>query len=125
MEGGVSMVLLIMVALWIALDFITGFLKALYEHNIDSTVLRKGLFHKFSEFLVVALGYGLDEMQIYIDLPYTIPMFSCFSAYIIIMEICSVLENICAINPELNQLLQPYLSKLKKGGDENQRQDKK
>lgn len=102
---------------FILFDIITGLLKAAHEKNLDSTVLRQGLFNKCAEILAVIgaglLQRGADVIELGLDVP-TLPF---VSAYVCIMETVSVIENLCIINPALSNLFGPYLSKLKGDND--------
>ena len=72
-----------------AADIVTGWLQASINGTWDSTKMRKGLFRKSGEILVVLLAYVIS---LAISLPADIPAF--FSIYIIIMEVISVAENL-------------------------------
>ena len=103
----------IIVLCFIGFDIITGLVKALYTTGLNSTVLRKGLFHKLSEVLAVG-GSGLLEMGTkYIDLGVSLPLLNCVSVYVCVMELISIMENLAEVNPELKKLFQPFLEKLK------------
>ena len=86
---------------FIALDFATGLLKALATQAFTSSKMRTGLFRKVGLILCVILGVLVDFAQGYLDLGVTIPVAAAICAYICIMEISSILENVCAINPDL------------------------
>lgn len=103
----------VVVLCFIGFDIITGLLKALYTNGLNSTVLRKGLFHKLSELIAVG-GSGLLEYGTqYIDLGVSLPLLNCVSVYVCVMELISILENLAEVNPELNKLFKPFLEKLK------------
>ena len=103
----------IVVAAFILFDIITGIIKALYQEGINSTKLRKGLFHKLSEIVTVG-GCGLLEYGTgYIDFGFDVPILKPVATYICIMEFVSIIENICEVNEPLRKLFMPYLSKLK------------
>ena len=101
------------VGCFILFDILTGLLKALYMGDIDSTALRKGLFHKLSEVLAVAGAVLLEYGMNYINLGVDLPIFGVVSVYICITELTSILENLCEVNPILGNLFKPYLQKLK------------
>lgn len=107
----------ITVGCFILFDVLTGIIKALYEGNIDSTALRKGLFHKLSEVIAVAGSVLLEYAMSYINLGVDIPIFSVVSVYICITELTSILENLCETSPTLAKLFKPYLQKLKTEGE--------
>lgn len=108
------------VGIFIVFDVVTGFIKALYTTGLNSTALRKGLLHKLSELISVAgaglLEYGLNYIHFGIELPLLVPV----ATYLCIMELISVIENLCVVNPALSKLFSPYLAKLKKGVDNNE-----
>ena len=111
----------IVVGCFILFDVITGIIKALYNEGINSTYLRKGLFHKLSEVLAVA-GSGLLEQAIkIIDFGVDLPVLNTVAVYICLMELVSIVENICEVNPSLAKLFRPYLEKLKTGETENEK----
>ena len=91
----------LMVACFIALDFITGLAKAAKEKNFDSRTMREGLFHKTGSALCVVFGVLVDYGQQYIDIGVSVPVASAICGYIILMECGSIIENIGAINPEI------------------------
>lgn len=86
---------------FIAFDFITGLVKAFATGGYKSTKMRQGLFHKVGLLLCVVLGYLVDFSQAYLDLGITIPVAGAICVYIVIMEIGSILENLCELSPEL------------------------
>ena len=103
----------IAVAIFILFDILTGIIKALYKEGLNSTYLRRGLFHKLSEVLAVA-GSGLLEYGMsYINLGVELPVLNVVAVYICTMELISIIENIAEVNPSLAKLFKPYLEKLK------------
>lgn len=103
----------ITVGCFIIFDILTGILKALYNEGLNSTLLRKGLFHKLSEVLAVAGSALLEKGIIYVDIGVDIPVLKVVSIYICAMELISILENLGEVNPRLMKLFKPYLEKLK------------
>ena len=102
---------------FILFDIITGIIKAIYKEGLNSTVLRQGLFHKLSEILAVGGAWLLEYAIGYINLGLSLPLINVVSVYICIMELISIIENICIINPRLYKLFKPYLEKLKGEND--------
>lgn len=86
---------------FIALDFLTGLTKAFATGTFKSTKMRIGLFHKVGLVLCMILGVLVDYAQGYLDLGMTIPVAAAICVYICLMEIASIIENICKINPHL------------------------
>lgn len=72
-----------------AADIITGWLQATINSCWDSTKMRKGLFRKGGEMLVVVLAY-----VIYIALSIPVEIVKGVAVYIVIMELVSVIENL-------------------------------
>lgn len=72
-----------------AADVITGWIQASINGTWDSTKMRKGLFRKSGEIMVLLLAY---VVHMAIALPVDVPAF--FGIYIIIMEVLSVAENL-------------------------------
>lgn len=105
----------IITAGFILLDMLTGLFKAFKEKAYTSSIMREGLFHKVGSLLCIVFGLLVDYAQSLIDLGVSIPVATSICAYIILMEIGSIIENICKINPEiLPEKLQQYFSKLTK-----------
>lgn len=108
---------------FILFDIITGIIKAVYKEGLNSTVLRQGLFHKLSEILAVGGAWLLEYAISYINLGISLPLINVVSVYICIMELISIIENICIINPQLYKLFKPYLEKLKGENDNENKRD--
>lgn len=111
------MVIIIIVLVFILFDILTGLIKAIYKEGLNSTYLRQGLFHKLSEILALIGSYLLEYAIKYIELGVDIPILKCVSGYIALMELISIIENLCEVNPKLNKLFAPYLEKMK--GEKN------
>ena len=108
---------------FIVFDIITGVTKALYKEGLNSTYLRKGLFHKLSEILAI-IGCGLIEYAgKYVNLGIDLPIVNGVAIYICMMELISIVENISVINPRLAKLFKPYLEKLKEKCDDDDYQE--
>ena len=101
---------------FILLDFITGIIKAFKKKQFTSSVMRQGLFHKAGSVLVVMFGALVDYAQAYIDLGVSLPVATTICIYICLMEIGSIIENVCVINPRIMpNKLQSYFQKLNSG----------
>ena len=107
------MAVYITVFAFIAFDILTGLIKALAKDGLNSTILRKGMYHKLSEILTVVgaglLQYGADYIQLGVEIPALIGV----ASYICIMELVSIIENLAMLNPSLYKLFKPFLNKLK------------
>ena len=76
-------------AILMVLDIITGFVNAWSKNDIKSSAMRQGLARKFGELVILAIGqiffYGIGVHKYLV---------SGLSAYIIIMELTSICENL-------------------------------
>ena len=106
----------IITAAFILLDFVTGLIKAFATKSYNSSIMREGLFHKTGSIMVIVFGCLVDYAQTFIDLGVTIPVASSVCIYICLMEIGSIIENLCTINPRIIPIkLQSYFHKLTEG----------
>lgn len=96
-------------AMFILLDIISGILKAAYEGNLASTLMRKGLFNKLGEILSLILGKLAEYASAQYQLGFSIPLYTAIAAYIILMETLSILENISAMNPTMGKFLSKFM----------------
>lgn len=108
---------LIIVLGFIAFDVVTGLIKAGYNGNYNSVIMRQGGFHKSMEVMAMAVAYFIEYAIVYINIGVNVPAVPAVTVYICIMELISILENICAVNPQMCALFKPYLDKLKGGND--------
>lgn len=72
-----------------AADIVTGWIQATINGTWDSTKMRKGLYRKSGELMIIVLAY---VFSIAIALPFDVASF--IGGYIIIMELISVCENL-------------------------------
>lgn len=108
---------LIIVLGFIVFDVVTGLIKAGYNGNYNSAVMRQGGFHKSMEVMAMAVAYFVEYAIVYVNIGVNVPAVPAVTVYICIMELISILENICAVNPQMCALFKPYLDKLKGGND--------
>lgn len=98
---------------FILLDMITGLIKAFKEKKYTSSVMREGLFHKSGSLLCIIFGALVDYAQTFLDLGISVPVALSICAYICLMEIGSIIENVATINPQiLPDKLTQYFMKL-------------
>lgn len=99
---------------FIIIDYITGIIKSIKNKNLNSTIMRNGLFRKSAEILLLLLSFLLDYCitLFSLDFPY---IFNYVMVYILIMEATSSYENICSININLkNNNLSKIFEKINK-----------
>lgn len=112
---------LIIVLGFIVFDVVTGLIKAGYNGNYNSAIMREGGFHKSMEVMAMAVAYFIEYAIVYINIGVDVPAVPAVTVYICIMELISIIENICAVNPQMCALFKPYLDKLKGGNDASKR----
>lgn len=116
MKGGEKMQNAIIVVLgFILLDIITGIMKAIYNGTFNSTTMREGGWHKAAEILALFVACFAEYSQAIFDYGLSIPFVNVVCVYLSAMELISILENVCEMNPQLSKLFEPYLEKLKGG----------
>lgn len=88
----------------ILMDIVCGIASAARNKELCSTIMRDGLYNKFGELMLLLLAILInevlliapfDKMGIPPEIAYAVAI------YIATMEIISIIENICKINPEL------------------------
>lgn len=98
-------VAIILVFILIVLDVISGLVSAFMKKTIDSSVMRRGLWHKASYFIVILLASALEwavsvggpALGIGLDIPIVVP--TCL--YLGLTEVSSIGENLSQIDPSL------------------------
>lgn len=114
---------IICVLVSIAIDCIYGTIGSMVTHSFDSSKMRAGLMHKSAEIVIVGVAYliqwvtanGVDLSQI--GITGEIPTGIAVSAYVIVMEVGSILELCVKYNPQLsNNRLLHIFSHEKDGG---------
>lgn len=88
----------------IIMDIVCGTVAAMRNNELCSSIAREGMYNKIGEamFLLISIIANkvlamppFDSLGISPDIAYIV------AAYIAWMELVSILENICKINPEL------------------------
>lgn len=88
----------------ILMDIVCGIVGAARNKKLCSSIMRDGLYNKFGELMLLLLAIFVnqvvqvtpfDEIGIPPEIAYAIAI------YIAVMEIISIIENICKINPNL------------------------
>lgn len=93
--------LIIVTFAFMVIDFVSGIIKALYNKEFSSTIMRKGLIAKGGSSLIIAVGFLLDYAQTLADFGFNIPLAEATCVYVIVMEVGSIIENIGAIDSNL------------------------
>lgn len=95
----------IVVAAAILLDIITGLIKAFYTKTFKSSIMRQGLFHKLGELFAVGILYGAQIALPMIGVDAHLPLFPAGVGYCVLMELGSILENLRAFTPGLDNIM--------------------
>lgn len=111
MKTEIRKILLIM-AVVIVLDIITGLINAFLNKELDSTKMREGLVKKFYEFVIVLVGYLLDVI-----LSTGTTVCIAVATFYVIEEIISIIENTSKYVP-YPDIITKTLDKLKEHKEE-------
>lgn len=116
------MVALILVAILVAVDLVSGFAAAWAIKNVQSSKLREGLWHKAGYAFVISAAMACEwgaanGLELGFEVPLVIP--TCI--WICFMEIVSILENAKKMNPELENV--PGFEKLNKDNEEDKEEE--
>jgi toxin secretion/phage lysis holin len=103
-----------------AADIVTGWIQATINGTWDSTKMRKGLYRKSGELLVIVITYAVS---VAISLPFDAAAF--VAGYIIVMEILSVCENLNQAGLPIPTWIVKRLGKVAKDMTENDPIDEK
>ncbi len=98
-------------------DIVTGWIQASINNNWKSAIMRKGLYRKSGELLIVVLAF-ITEQAVPVIAQYRVATW--ISVYICIMEAISVLENLDKAGVGFPKSLLKKLGKVKEEieGDE-------
>ena len=84
------------------LDIVSGCIQAVINKAFDSTKMREGLWHKMLLVLIICLAIVLQGFTAHIgDTGWNLPLIYPVCAYIAVMEVASILENVKAGWPEI------------------------
>lgn len=88
----------------ILFDILAGVIAAAKNRELDSSVMRDGMYNKLGEVLFLALsmacGFWLTQPP-FASLGVPADVASVVAVYIAGMELLSIVENICKINPDI------------------------
>ena len=116
--------LFVIVAGFIALDVISGFGQACVNKTVDSSIMRRGLWHKSAYVLAIMLAVLCEYSAVYIDLGFTLPIVAPVCGFICVTELVSILENLGKLNPEIaNSKLLDFFSQSRKRRDGDNDED--
>ena len=93
----------IAVVVFVFIDYITGVVNAAMHSRLNSSKMREGLGHKFAYCVLIFVAYIIDAIQLNSSLNLPFEIFPIISIGIIAIELTSIIENVCEINPELRK----------------------
>ena len=85
---------ILVTVIFIIFDIATGVIQALINGTFESHKMRQGGLRKLCLLVVIAFGVVLDYSQALVDLGFNFPCLSWICAYISLMEIMSIIDNI-------------------------------
>lgn len=86
---------------FVTTDYLTGIVKAIMQNNLSSRKMREGLGRKFAYLMLITVAYAVDTVSAHVSLGLPVNVFIITIGGICPIELTSILENICEINPEL------------------------
>lgn len=97
-------------------DYITGTVAAIANHKFRSSVMRQGIFHKFALWMVLIFAASFDWAMNYVDFsPLSdLPISADACAFIAVMEMGSIMENLHRANNDIPGSLTDLLERLRR-----------
>ena len=109
---------IIVAAVMMAFDVLTGLLGAVVRHDFQSSKMRDGIGHKAMLVLVVALAVVVQGATDHIgDMGWSVPLIVPACVYIIVMEVASVLDTVAVTYPDVADSPLFHLFDNAQGGD--------
>lgn len=85
-----------------AFDIVVGFMAAWKNHEVQSTKMREGLFHKATLVILMVMAWMIELFVMHVpELGISVPLVIPVCVIIFTMELVSITENMAKINPEL------------------------
>ena len=104
-------------------DYITGVVNAAMHSRLKSSKMREGLGHKFAYCVLIFISYIIDTIQLNSSLNLPFELFPVVSLGIIAIELTSIIENVCEINPELKEA--KFMNVFEKNNKTNEKKEDK
>lgn len=102
-----NMTFFIVTCIFILLDILSGLISAIVNRDFSSKTMRKGLGHKLA-YIFVMCAVAVLQVAMFdpgFTLDFDFPLFNVVCGFIIFMELSSILENACMLNPAINDLI--------------------
>ena len=121
-SGDHLLIALIVVAILVAVDIISGFAAAWATNTIQSSKIREGLWHKAGYVFIISAALTVEWGAAHgLELGFEVPLVIPICVWISLMEIVSVLENAKKMNPDLQSV--PGFERLKKDNEEDKEEE--
>ena len=105
----VSMETLGLTLAFMVADVLTGLVKAWRAHDVKSSAMREGLYHKIGYIGVIFLAQGIEVAADKVPgITINMPITAGICAFIILSETVSILENLAAINPAIRTVFDRF-----------------
>lgn len=98
------MLVFAIVCAFVLLDVVSGLAAAIKNKELSSSVMHEGLYNKLGEVLLLVVAmFVASILEVYPFTELGIPpgVMYLVAVYITLMELVSILENICKLNPSL------------------------
>ena len=103
---------------FMVMDIVTGFIAAIINKEVSSAKMRVGLGHKILLLCLIAVALMLELAAAHVaGLGFSGVTVTLVCAYIIIMEVASILENVCSAYPELRDMPLMHIFDHDRSGD--------
>lgn len=87
---------------FMAMDILTGFIAAAINHTISSSKMREGIGHKALMVCVILVALMVEVASEHVvGLGFGGVTVVAVCAYMVVMEVASIMENVCSAYPEL------------------------
>lgn len=106
---------------FIVIDYISGTVAASMVGDLSSKKMKEGLLKKFVYILILFTCYIIDFVSCKVDLGFTVSLYVVTGVGISLIEITSIFENCCLINPHIKHSdILNVISKSYKNSKENE-----
>lgn len=83
------------------MDYATGVIRAVYQQEINSQAMKKGLLYKLVYLCIVVVAACFDALGVSETIGLPLDTTALCTSAIILIELSSIMENACEVNPEL------------------------
>lgn len=84
-------------------DIVSGFIAACINNEVKTSKMRVGILHKTLMMLIIAVSWCLEYFSKQMGFETDLPLCVCVCFYLAIMDLLSILENVCKGYPEFRE----------------------